>query len=102
MTERTEECYERLDRTIAMAELERLERMLRASNGNQDMEQQLKSFKAELHGEVPAARLSDMMTRMENMNRQLQQRQREREEEQAKEQTPLEKMGKTFSGEMGR
>lgn len=102
MSERSVEHRERLDRTIALAELERLERMVRATTGNHDMEQQLKSYKAELHGEVSTARLSDMMTRMEDMNRQLQQRQREREDEQAREQTPLEKMGKTFSGDMGR
>ncbi len=102
MTERTDERRERLDRTIALADIERMERMLRSTTGNHDMEQQLKSYKAELHGEVSAARLADMMSRMEEMERQIQQRQRQREEEQAKEQTPLEKLGKTFSGEMGR
>lgn len=102
MNERTDERRERLDRTIAMAELEKLERMLRATSGNHDIDKQLKSFNAELHGEVSAARLAGMMSRMEEMERQIQQRQRQREEEQAKEQTPLEKLGKTFSGEMGR
>ena len=43
-----------------------------------------------------------MMMHLEQMDRKLQQRQRQREEEQSKEQTPLEKLGKTFSGEMGR
>lgn len=102
MNERTDERRERLDRTIAMAELEKLERMLRATSGNHDIDKQLKSFNAELHGEVDQARLAAMMMHLEQMDRQLQQRQRQREEEQAKEQTPLEKLGKTFSGEMGR
>lgn len=52
MNERTEERRERLDRTIALADIERMERMLRSTTGNHDMEQQLKSYKAELHGEV--------------------------------------------------
>lgn len=102
MTERTDERRERLDRTIALADIERMERMLRSTTGNHDMEQQLKSYKAELYGEVDQARLAAMMMHLEQMDRQLQQRQRQREEEQAKEQTPLEKLGKTFSGEMGR
>ena len=97
MSAKIEERRERLDRTIALADIERIERMLRSTTGNHDMEQQLKSYKAELHGEVDQARLAATM-----MHRQLQQRQRQREEEQAKEQTPLEKLGKTFSGEMGR
>ena len=101
MSAKIEERRERLDRTIALADIERIERMLRSTTGNHDMEQQLKSYKAELHGEVDQARLAATMHR-EQMDRQLQQRQRQREEEQAKEQTPLEKLGKTFSGEMGR
>ena len=96
MSAKIEERRERLDRTIALADIERIERMLRSTTGNHDMEQQLKSYKAELHGEVDQARLAATMMH------QLQQRQRQREEEQAKEQTPLEKLGKTFSGEMGR
>ena len=43
-----------------------------------------------------------MMMHLEQMDHQLQQRQRQREKEQAKEQTPLEKLGKAFSGELGR
>ena len=41
------------------------------------MEQQLKSYKAELHGEVGQARLAYMMLHLKQMDRQLQLRQRQ-------------------------